>query len=489
MATGHMGARLRRLREEHGLTQAAFAQSLGLSSSYLNQLEKDTRPVTSRVLVKLSEVYGVDSTFFASDSDTRLIAAVTEALEDPQISTGVPAADVVDMVRAHPDLAQAFATLHQRHRNSADLLAALTEDRNALDEDVDRNALAMPHEEVRDYFYRRQNYIDSLDRAAEDLTTRIRMNRGDVGTELEIRLAETHGVQIVRRVDLPDGLWHRFSPTERRLELSAHLTTGQQAFRVASELAFLEHGGLLDELVAEGAFSSAAAHNLALRGLANYFAAAVIMPYQRFLDTAEDFRYDVERLSAFYATSYEATCHRLSTLQRPGASGIPFNFVRVDRAGNMSKRQSATGFHFTTSGGTCPLWNVYETFSSPGKIMRQVAQMPDGRLHLWVSRTVTTRPMRFGQPRKTFAIGLGCEARHAHRTVYAQGLDLTDEEAATKIGSGCRMCERPACPQRAFPPINRALQVDAHRSSLSPYLLDITSTDQHGTPSSISPLP
>src|SRR5699024_8963796 len=160
--------------------------------------EKDTRPVTSRVLVKLSEVYGVDSTFFASDSDTRLIAAVTEALEDPQISTGVPAADVVDMVRAHPDLAQAFATLHQRPR------------------------------------------------AAEDLTTRIRMNRGDVGTELEIRLAETHGVQIVRRVDLPDGLWHRFSPTERRLELSAHLTTGQQAFRVASELAFLEHGGLLD---------------------------------------------------------------------------------------------------------------------------------------------------------------------------------------------------------------------------------------------------
>src|SRR5699024_1708286 len=196
--------------------------------------------------------------------------------------TGVPAADVVDMVRAHPDLAHAFATLHQRHRNSADLLAALTEDRNALDEDVDRNALAMPHEEVRDYYYRRQNYTDSLDRAAEDLyqhalttpheevpddfyrrqtyivsldraaedlTTRIRMNRGDVGTALEIRLAETHGVQIGRRVDLPDGLWHRFSPTERRLELSAHLTTGQQAFRVASELAFLEHGGLLDELV------------------------------------------------------------------------------------------------------------------------------------------------------------------------------------------------------------------------------------------------
>ena len=175
---------------------------------------------------------------------------------------------------------------------------------------------------------------------------------------------------------------------------------------------------------------------------------------------------------AFHATGYETVCHRLSTLQRPGAAGVPFSFVRVDRAGNMSKRQSATGFHFTTSGGTCPLWNIYESFSFPGKIMRQVAQMPDGRLHLWVSRTVTTRPMRFGQPRKTFAIGLGCEARHAHRTVYAQGLDLDDVDAATKIGSGCRMCDRPACPQRAFPPLNHALRVDAHRSSLSPYLLD-----------------
>ncbi|MDV8001584.1 acetate metabolism transcriptional regulator RamB [Rhodococcus sp. IEGM 1408] len=484
MTASHMGARLRRLREEHGLTQAAFAQTLGLSASYLNQLEKDARPVTSRVLTSLSEQYGVDSTFFASDSDTRLIAELTEALSDPQVSSGIPAADVIDLVRAHPSLARAFAVLNQRYRNSADLLAALTESRNALAGEVDHSALAMPHEEVRDYFYQRQNYIHSLDTAAEELTNRIRMNRGDVRTELENRLSEVHGVRVVRRVDLPDGLWHRFSAEDRRLDLSAHLTGGQQAFRVASELAFLEHRELLDELVAGGAFSSPDALTLALRGLANYFAAAVLMPYQRFLDTAEDFRYDIERLSAFYATGFETVCHRLSTLQRPGASGVPFSFVRVDRAGNMSKRQSASGIHFTTSGGTCPLWNVYETFSSPGKIMRQVAQTPDSRVHLWVSRTVTTRPMRFGQPRKTFAIGLGCEARHAHRTVYAQGLDLADVDAATKIGPGCRMCERVACPQRAFPPLNRALKVDAHRSALSPYLLD-----EPGSPAGATGLP
>jgi len=471
MAVTDAGPRLRRLREEQGLTQAAFAASLGLSSSYLNQLEKGGRPVTSSVLTKITEQYGVDSSFFASDSDTRLIAALTEVLADPQIATEVPAGEIVELVRAHPDLARAFAALYQRDRRNSELLATLTESRNALDGTVDRAALSLPHEEVRDYFYQRQNYIDELDRLAETLTNRVRMNRGDVRASLETRLAQTHGVTVSRRVDLPDGLWHRYDPAERRLDLSAHLTPGQQAFRIATELAFLEHRDVLEQHVADGGFGTPAAEKLALRGLANYYAAAVLLPYRRFLDTAEDFGYDVERLMAFHATGFETICHRLSTLQRPDASGVPFTFVRVDRAGNMSKRQSASGVHIATTGGTCPLWNVYETFSLPGKVMRQVAQMPDGRLHLWIARTVISKPMRFGQPRKTFAIGLGCEARHAHRTVYAQGLDLEDASAATPIGSGCRTCERPACPQRAFPPINRTVDIDAHRSSLSPYLL------------------
>ena len=467
-----MGPRLRRLRERHGLTQAAFAESLDLSSSYLNQLERDARPVTATVVERINERYGVDSTFFAPDSDTRLVAALTEALTDGRPHSDVAPDEVVEIVRRHPEVARAFASLHQRHRDTADLLSALTEGRNALDDSVHRAALAMPHEEVRDYFYQRQNYIHSLDTAAEGLTTRIRMNGGDVRAELEARLTDRHGVRVTRRVDMQDGLWHRFDAEDSRLDLSAHLTPGQQAFRVASELAFLEYRDLLDELVAEGAFSSPAAEALAVRGLANYFAAAALMPYGRFLETAEDFRYDVERLMTFHSTGFETVCHRLSTLQRPGAAGVPFSFVRVDRAGNMSKRQSASGFHFSTSGGTCPLWNIYETFSFPGKIMRQLAQMPDGRLHLWVARTVTTRPMRFGQPRKTFAIGLGCEARHAHRTIYAQGLDLDDADAATPIGSGCRMCDRANCPQRAFPPISRPLDVDAHRPTLSPYVLE-----------------
>jgi XRE family transcriptional regulator, fatty acid utilization regulator len=171
-----------------------------------------------------------------------------------------------------------------------------------------------------------------------------------------------------------------------------------------------------------------------------------------------------------HSVSYETIGHRLSTLQRPSMRGVPFSFVRVDGAGNMSKRQSATGFHFSSSGGTYPLWNVYETFANPGKILVQIAQMPDGRNYLWVARTVERRASRYGQPGKTFAIGLGCELRHAHRLVYSEGLDLSGDNA-TPIGAGCRVCERDNCPQRAFPALSRALDLDEHRSTVSPYLV------------------
>jgi predicted transcriptional regulator len=279
-----------------------------------------------------------------------------------------------------------------------------------------------------------------------------------------------HGVRIVERVDLAGTVLHRFDPETKTLEIGGHLSSGQYVFKLAAELAYLEFGGLIDGLVDEGNFTSDESRTLARLGLANYFAAATVLPYGQFHDVAENFRYDVERLSAYYSVSYETIAHRLSTLQRPSMRGVPLSFVRVDRAGNMSKRQSATGFHFSSSGGTCPLWNVYETFASPGKILVQIAQMPDGRNYMWVARTVERRAARYGQPGKTFAIGLGCELRHAQRLVYSEGLDLPGANA-TPIGAGCRVCERDNCPQRAFPALGRALDVDEHRSTVSPYLV------------------
>lgn len=466
-----VGARVRQLRSERGFSQAALAQMLEISPSYLNQIEHDVRPLTVAVLLRITEVFGVDATFFASQDDTRLVAELREVMLDRDVDVEVDPAELADVVGAHPTLAKAMVNLHQRYRLATSQLAAATEGRFNLDTGGSgTGSISMPHEEVRDYFYQRQNYLHELDTAAEDLTVQMRLHRGDLAGDIAQRLARVHGVRLVKRIDLGDTLLHRYDPQTKTLEMSAHLSGGQQVFKLAAELAHLEYGELIDTLVTEGKFTSDESRTLARLGLANYFAAAVVLPYRQFHDVAETFRYDIERLSAFYSISYETICHRLSTLQRPAMRGVPFSFVRVDRAGNMSKRQSATGFHFSSSGGTCPLWNVYETFANPGKIGVQIAQMPDGRNYMWVARTIERRASRYGQPGKTFAIGMGCELRHAQRLVYSEGLDLSGE-VATPIGAGCRVCERDNCPQRAFPTLGRALDLDEHRSTVSPYLV------------------
>ena len=471
MAKTFVGSRVRQLRSERGFSQAALAQMLEISPSYLNQIEHDARPLTVAVLLRITEVFGVDATFFASQDDTRLVAELREVTMDRDLDLDVDMAEVAEVVTAHPALARAMVNLHRRYRITTAQLAEATEDRFSLNiGGSGTGAITMPHEEVRDFFYQRQNYLHELDTAAEDLTVRMRMHRAELARELSDRLTMVHGVHIIRRADLGDTMLHRYDPTTRTLEISNQLSSGQQVFKMATELAYLEFGELIDAQVQEGKFTSDSARRLARLGLAGYFAAATVLPYRQFHEVSEKFRYDVERLSAFYQVSYETICHRLSTLQRPSMRGVPFSFVRVDRAGNMSKRQSATGFHFSSSGGTCPLWNVYETFANPGKILVQIAQMPDGRNYMWVARTIERRASRYGQPGKTFAIGLGCEIRHANRLVYSEGLDLSSD-SATPIGAGCRVCERDNCPQRAFPALGRALDIDEHRSTVSPYLV------------------
>ena len=463
-----VGSRVRQLRSERGFSQAALAQMLEISPSYLNQIEHDVRPLTVAVLLRITEVFGVDATFFASHDDTRLVAELREVMVDRDLDAGVDPTEVAQMVSDHPAIARAVVNLHRRYRITTAQLAEATEDR--FTDGSGSGSITMPHEEVRDYFYQRQNYLHELDTAAEDLTVRMRMHRGDLAGELSRRLTEVHGVHIIRRIDLGDTVLHRYHPGSKTLEISTHLSSGQQVFRMAAELAYLEVGDLIDTMVTDGKFTSEESRRLARLGMANYFAAAAVLPYQQFHDVSENFNYDIERLSAFYQVSYETVCHRLSTLQRPSMRGVPFSFVRVDKAGNMSKRQYATGFHFSSSGGTCPLWNVYETFSNPGKILVQISQMPDGRNYMWVARTVERRAHRYGQPGKTFAIGLGCEVRHGNRLVYSRGLDLSSD-SATPIGAGCRVCERDNCPQRAFPALGRALDIDEHRSTVSPYLV------------------
>jgi predicted transcriptional regulator len=255
----------------------------------------------------------------------------------------------------------------------------------------------------------------------------------------------------------------------RTLRLSPYLQSGQQAFKIATQLALLEQRAAIDAIISGGSFSDEDSRRLARIGLANYFAGALILPYGIFLEAAERCRYDIDLLGQRFGAGFETICHRLSTLQRPGARGVPFFFIRVDRAGNISKRQSATDFHFSRIGGTCPLWNVYEAFAQPDRVLTQLARMPDERTYLWIARAVSRGYGGYHSPRKTFAVALGCDMQHAGRLVYSDGLDLSNPASATPIGAGCKICERPACPQRAFPPVGRPLNADETRSTFAPY--------------------
>lgn len=455
------GIRLRRLREERGLTQVDLARVLTISPSYLNQIEHDARPLTVTVLVRLSEVFGIDPSFFSARDTAHQLAELREAL--PEAAPGIPlaAADLRQLATSMPEVADAVIGLYRQYRDAMVHLEALTDSRSEA-------PAPMPHDYVRDFFYRHQNYVDVLDRHAEELAADMAVKGGDTRQNLRDHLEGCHKIRVVTVQRQAEGDMYSFDSDKGVLALAADLRAGQQSFRMATLIALLGASEIIDEVLDAEVWPDETTRELARLGLAHHYASALLLPYTTFYNTAERTRYDVEILAERFGVGYETIAHRLSTLQRTGMRGVPFIFVRVDKAGNISKRQSATGFHFSHTGGTCPLWNVYDAFASPGKVDIQVAEMPDGQRYLWVARTVTRRLGGHGAVAKTFVVGLGCELRQAQRLVYSRGLDLADPDV-TPIGPGCRTCDRPRCPQRSSPPIGRALLVDATRGRFVPY--------------------
>ncbi|MDQ1846754.1 short-chain fatty acyl-CoA regulator family protein [Gemmobacter fulvus] len=458
MSKVYMGVRLRRLREERGLTQAALARTLEISPSYLNQIEQNQRPLTVPVLLKLNAVFELDVQIFADSEGARIITDLRAALADQGLVPSL--AEVRELATNMPEIARTIITMQSALRETAeraDLLAG------RLSEPGQR-AAPTAFEAVRDWFYNRRNHVPELDAAAEAIGGAL--PAGAMLPGLIDRLAGRHGIRVTHAPD--ETRLRSFDRAARILRLAGHLDAGQQAFQIATQLAFIEQEDMIARLSDDPAIGPDGRALLRI-GLANYFAGALILPYRAFLETAESTAYDIDLIARRFGVGFETICHRLSTLQRPDARGVPFFFVRVDRAGNISKRQSATDFHFSRIGGTCPLWNVYEAFARPGEILRQVAQMPDGRSYLWIARMVRHRRGGFGAPDKTFAIALGCDLAHAEKLVYARGIDLKNPAIAARIGPGCKICERPACPQRAFPTVGRPLAVNPGEARFAPY--------------------
>ena len=459
----YIGAKLREIRARLTLTQAEYAAKLGVSLSYLNQMENNHRPVSARVVLALAQEFGIDVTELAAGTSERLVADMREALADPVFGDGAPPLSDLQLVAANaPNLARAFLTLHRAHRQDRDRLARLNETLGREENPLN----PLPWEEVRDFFHYCDNYIDAIDRAAERFAALL--GPGERLSAIDGWLRARHGVALVLAAGAP---LRRYDPAAKTLTLAAHSGRATQAFQALHQIALIEHGDLLEATLDLARFGTEEARAICKTGLANYFAGAALLPYGRFLDRAQTLRHDLEALSGEFEASIEQIGQRLSTLQRTGAKGVPFYFVRVDQAGTITKRHSATRLQFTRFGGGCPLWNVHQAFETPGRFLRQLAETPDGARYICLARDVSKPGGSFHAPVRRYAIGLGCEIAHAGGLVYADDLDLRDDKAFQPIGVSCRICERRACPQRAVPPMERGLTVDPNGRGLLPYAI------------------
>jgi hypothetical protein len=336
------------------------------------------------------------------------------------------------------------------------------------------SASRLPSEEVNDFVQQHMNFFPELEEAAEQLWRAGHLSADDLSGGLQRVLVRDLGVdvQVHRSGGKPVPL-RRYDPERKVLSLSEVLTAHSRRFQMAVQIALLLHPVLIERLSDDPLLTSAESRSLGRIVLANYFASAVVMPYEPFLDVTRRERYDIELLGNRFGAGFEQVCHRLTTLQRPGREGVPLHFVRVDLAGNISKHFSASGIRFARFSGACPRWNIHAAFLTPGLIRTQLSKMPDGNTFFCLARTVPKGRGGFHASHTVHAIGLGCNVRYASQMVYADGMDLQRLDSAIPVGVTCRLCERMDCDQRAFPSLRHTMQVDENVRGQSPYMLTI----------------
>jgi predicted transcriptional regulator/plasmid maintenance system antidote protein VapI len=456
-----LGHRLRRLRRDHELSQTDMAQTLAISPSYLNHLERNQRPVTAALLLKLAELYEVDVRSFAANGGARTGPdALGEIFSDALLSDlGVPRYELAELANNAPAIADAIARLYGALKEAA---------RNPeIASAGDARALVTPENWVRDYIQQHRNYYPALEEAAETLGGAL-SDPLSMAEPMRRRLKEAWGISA--RVVAQDELGNvsQLYDQDRRLFLmSSQLRPENRTFALAYQLALVEFAAVLDRLVAEAAPPDEGVRQLLHMSLANYAAGAIMMPYGRFLASAEQYRYSIDRLCGEYGANVEQVAHRLTTMGRPGARGVPFFMLRVDPAGNISKRYAGENFPFSRFGGTCPRWNLHAAFQANGQVVTQLIETPDGQRYFTVARTIE-RPIKSDLSGGLLAIGLGCDIRHAHRLHCAEGYDL-ERAPVTPVGPACTICPRIDCGYRATPPAGRMLAIDRTRKTISPF--------------------
>jgi hypothetical protein len=454
----YLGPRLKRLRRELGLTQSVMAEDLAISPSYIALLERNQRPLTADLLLRLAKAYKLDVSELAADERDDYARRLADVLRDPIFAEiDLPALEVADVATSYPGVTEAMLRLHTAYMREQQALASY---RGGAGGDA-----ADPLAEARRFVAQRRNYFPSLDSKAEALAEEIEKLGGlQEGGLAEYLRGQGLRVRLMPADIMMDAL-RRYDRHAEQLLIDETLAPQARRWQMALHIAYTALRSDIAALMREATFSSETAAQLVRRALAAYGAAALIMPYDRFARVVDARAYDIEALSGQFGASFEQVAHRLTTLNRPGQERVPFFFIRVDAAGNVSKRLDGAGFPFAAHGGGCPLWSLHDCFRRPGEVLTQWLELPGGERFFSVARSVTSGGGGHGKPAVLRAIALGCTAEHAPKLVYARG----EQPAPTPIGVTCRLCNRATCTARAEPPLGREILPDDYRKTPEPF--------------------
>ncbi|HEY4230529.1 MAG TPA: short-chain fatty acyl-CoA regulator family protein [Thermoanaerobaculia bacterium] len=464
------GSKIRMLRRRHGLRQVDLAEKLGISPSYLNLIEHDQRALTAPLLLKVAELFPGDLKSFGNEGHGRLVSDLHEVFGDALFEAEDVTTTDLREAAANETVSRAVVKLYRAYRNAVEAMRDIASQVSDGGEQMPGiDAARLPSEEISDVLQENHNYFPELEEAAERLAAEAGLERADPYPGL-VQYLQKSGIEVaVATHPKAKGSIRRYDPAEKRLYVSEILSRYARNFQIAHQIGLLSLTTEFEQILKRSRLTTRDSEALCRVALANYFAAALLMPYGPFVESARSLRYDIELLERRFGVSFEQVCHRLTTLRRPGLEGVPFHFIRVDIAGNISKHFSASGIRFARFSGLCPRWNVHSAFMTPGILRTQISKMPDGTAYLCVARTVRQSLGGFGAAHPLHAISLGCEIQHAPHLVYGDGLDVHNTSAAVPIGITCRLCERTDCEQRAFPPVHRRLGIDENVRGASFY--------------------
>ena len=467
-----IGPKIKAFRRQLGIQANKLAEQIGISASYLNLIESGKRNIDSNLIIKICSELRINVSDLTNKSDLNLENDISELLSDEIFEhLDILGPEVKDLVASNPKIAKALIKLGDNFKQKDHEIVSKVE--NISGKIIDSRRAAFPGEVIADFLQENKNYFPKLEEFANKIFQDVKQNNRTRYIALCEFLKKKYGIQVKDVIPEEGKPFSKiYKEKEKILLLSDYISLETKKLYAAAQIAHIGAKDQINFYLSNFKFSSNEAKELSRIAFLNYCGAALLMPYELFPKECKNLKYDLELLQNTFATSFEQVAHRVTCLQDPKLPGIPFHFLRVDVAGNISKRFSLSGIEIPRYGGACPRWNVYSAFSRPGVIQAAVSKMSNGEKYVCIARTVEKGVGRYGQKKSMLSIGLGCEAKYAKDFIYTENLDLNDKKSELPIGVSCRTCDRLDCSQRAFPPLHKKFDVDVNSRGVSVYVSD-----------------